>query len=454
METRKKKIKHHNVDFVLRKDRPDAQGHCPLLLRITYGSHRTFISMPKEMAFAVNGKEDLIKTTLDADTLEKVTSNTDKKRLSDSERLLRDFLQDYRLKVLTVAKTIIPFHRDVFTERFFLQSGSSSDSTTTEIPDVLQCFLKRCEELKEDNKYSTAAAYLDVYHSFIAFVLGEISSIKPKGKKSVERIQKEQSVKLPFTKITVDFLKKYESAMVQAGNSRGTVGKYAKILRTMYRKYFKQGMSSYPFGKDGYTIPSARKNKRALESADIKKLLDYTPKNDKEYFAIGLWCTSYYCGGLNAADVIRLRVSDFIPDKEGGAMTEVIRQKTRGQREETKIEVFLSSRQWSYVSAYLQRFEKNFESICISDGATRFRKHKTLIQTINKELRSVSEQLGLPPITTYYARHSAATQLLRNSVPIAHISQMLGHKSIVTTQVYLGSFDIQQKREFAKKLEL
>lgn len=413
--------------------------------------------MPKEMSFSVNGKEELFKTVLDAETLEKVTSNTDKKRLSDSERLLRDFLQDYRLKALTVAKTIIPFERDVFIERFFQQSVSMDDVTKESVPDVLKTLLLCCEELKKENRYSTVYSYLGTYRSLIAYSRGELLSLKSQSlgrRKSEDMKKRDKEMTFPFTKITVDFLKKYESAMVQAGNSRGTVGKYTKILRAIYRKYYKQGMSFYPFGKDGYTIPSARKHKRALDATDIKKLLDYAPKNDNEYLAVGLWCTSYYCGGLNAADVIRLTVSDFIPDKEGGAVTEVIRQKTKGQREETKIEVVLSPKQWLYVSAYLTFFEQQFDRICSLSGAERFIKHKGLISRINLHLRKVSEQLGLPPITTYYARHSAATQLLRNSVPIAHISEMLGHKSIVTTQVYLGSFDIQQKREFAKKLEL
>ncbi len=106
------------MEFVLRKDRADAYGLCPLLLKITYGSHRTFFSMPKEMTFAVNGKDELISTVLDEQSLEKVTYNTDRKRLSDSERILRDFLHEYRLKALSIAKTIMPFHRDTLITKY------------------------------------------------------------------------------------------------------------------------------------------------------------------------------------------------------------------------------------------------------------------------------------------------------------------------------------------------
>jgi len=78
------------------------------------------------------------------------------------------------------------------------------------------------------------AAYLDVYHSFIAFLLGEIIPDKQKvghKRKSEERKKKEKQMTLPFNKITIDFLKKYEAVMIKAGNSRGTRRKLFTIVR-------------------------------------------------------------------------------------------------------------------------------------------------------------------------------------------------------------------------------
>jgi len=44
------------------------------------------------------------------------------------------------------------------------------------------------------------------------------------------------------------------------------------------------------------------------------------------------------------------------------------------------------------------------------------------------------------PLTTYSARHSYATHLMRADAPIAYISETMGHSSIPTTEIYLSSF--------------
>ena len=45
---------------------------------------------------------------------------------------------------------------------------------------------------------------------------------------------------------------------------------------------------------------------------------------------------------------------------------------------------------------------------------------------------------------TYVARHSFAMALKEQNVPIEMISELLGHKSIKTTQIYLRSFSLEK----------
>ncbi len=50
--------------------------------------------------------------------------------------------------------------------------------------------------------------------------------------------------------------------------------------------------------------------------------------------------------------------------------------------------------------------------------------------------------LDLPiPLTMYCARHSWATAARASGVPVAVISEGLGHDSEATTQIYLASLD-------------
>ena len=55
-------------------------------------------------------------------------------------------------------------------------------------------------------------------------------------------------------------------------------------------------------------------------------------------------------------------------------------------------------------------------------------------------------------LTTYVARHTFSTILKRGGVPIAYISESPGHTDLRTTENYLGSFEDEQKIEFAKLL--
>ena len=48
---------------------------------------------------------------------------------------------------------------------------------------------------------------------------------------------------------------------------------------------------------------------------------------------------------------------------------------------------------------------------------------------------------------TYTARHSFAMALKEQNVPIEMISELLGHKSIKTTQIYLRSFSLEKMTE-------
>ena len=72
------------------------------------------------------------------------------------------------------------------------------------------------------------------------------------------------------------------------------------------------------------------------------------------------------------------------------------------------------------------------------------RLHKVL-RKVNRELKTLGEQIGLEmPLTTYVARHTYATVLKRSGVSVALISESLGHSDLSTTQIYLDSFENSQ----------
>ena len=67
---------------------------------------------------------------------------------------------------------------------------------------------------------------------------------------------------------------------------------------------------------------------------------------------------------------------------------------------------------------------------------------------LNIHLRKLAGNLkfpeGLLVISSYFARHSYATTMLRNGAQVEKISEALGHRNIKTTQIYLESFGMEE----------
>lgn len=61
---------------------------------------------------------------------------------------------------------------------------------------------------------------------------------------------------------------------------------------------------------------------------------------------------------------------------------------------------------------------------------------------VNRMLKVVGRMAGIErPLSMYVARHSWASIAKANDVPIAVISEAMGHDSERTTLIYLASFD-------------
>jgi integrase/recombinase XerD len=55
-------------------------------------------------------------------------------------------------------------------------------------------------------------------------------------------------------------------------------------------------------------------------------------------------------------------------------------------------------------------------------------------------------------LTTYVARHSFATILLRSGAPLALASQTLGYSNITTKQKYFAGFDLDTQANYTRAL--
>lgn len=91
-------------------------------------------------------------------------------------------------------------------------------------------------------------------------------------------------------------------------------------------------------------------------------------------------------------------------------------------------------------SPYLFPFLKG-----IKVGKEAYKEYTSALAHFNRNLKRLARACGVSiPITSYSIRHSFAMILKEQDVPIEMISELLGHKSIKTTQIYLKSFSLEK----------
>ena len=80
-------------------------------------------------------------------------------------------------------------------------------------------------------------------------------------------------------------------------------------------------------------------------------------------------------------------------------------------------------------------------------------RRKDINKKINTGLKSIGTALNLKfPLTTYVARHSYATIMIKNGIQLTTLKSQLGHSTINTTEKYIGSLGIKNLIEITDKL--
>ena len=157
---------------------------------------------------------------------------------------------------------------------------------------------------------------------------------------------------------------------------------------------------------------------------------------------------------MNIKDVINLRFSNF---EEDSIHFERIKTSSTDQSPKPII-VSLIPQAKEIINRWKQkkRAPDDYVFPVIKKSMTEDEKAKVkhqFIKTINKYMKRIGIEIGYDkPLTTYSARHSYATILKRSGAPLSFISEALGHKSLLTTESYLDSFEDETRRKYAEML--
>jgi len=384
-------------------------------------------------------------------------------RTAEKIRLLYAEIEPHLIKADSLTETIEPFTFEAFKEAFY---GTGAEREQSEADDVFAAFNRKVAYMKQQGRIGNAQNYDLAANSLRKFLLALTESERrefglPSSKSKAKAGEPEQP-SLRFKHLTQGFFTLYEQWMTShLGNSLTTVGIYCRHTRAVFNDAIEAGVidrSYYPFGKNRYVIPAGSNTKKALSKEDVKKLMAYDCiPNSMEQRGRDLWVFSYLSNGMNINDICRLRWSDI--DKENGTLT-FIRQKTARSRKghQSKIRVNLFPESLDIVDRWAQPATRPDTLVFpfLKDKVTPEQQKKVIKQVVkltNSYMRSIAKAVDVKgDVNTYAARHSFATILLQSEVPIAFISQSLGHTNIKTTESYLGSFDDEKTKKYFESL--
>ncbi len=73
----------------------------------------------------------------------------------------------------------------------------------------------------------------------------------------------------------------------------------------------------------------------------------------------------------------------------------------------------------------------------------------------NRRLKEIAKLCDIEEnLTSYVSRHSMATNLILNDVPINALSKMLGHSDLQTTEIYIKDLPTNIMDEYQERLEI
>ena len=290
----------------------------------------------------------------------------------------------------------------------------------------------KIKELENEEKFGTSAFY--------------------KGTRSLLKRYMKHDV--PIKEVTVEWLNGLEKFILKTANQT-TVAMNMRNIRAIMNIAKQVGVireSDYPFGRGKYQIKEGSGKKKALNKKQLKAIAEYSDGSMTTEFYRDLWLFIYFCNGLNVADLISLKFSDI----QNGEIS-FIRKKTKDRTRDVKrIYAAITPEMYSIINKWGNDPKKSvyiFPFLKPGDSAWEHeKKKKNLTKLINKRMKMIGEKLNLGKITTYVARHTYATVLRNEGVPISIISPMLGHSSVTTTEIYLADLESEYRAKNASLL--
>jgi integrase/recombinase XerD len=386
-----------SVKLILRTHQADQTGHSPLYIRIIKDRKTKFITAGVKLK---ENEWDEVKQKVKKNHSNSARMNAAlSQKIADAEGQVADM--ERKVKTVSIKK---------------LKEAIKGKS----VVNFFDYAYARCEKIKSNISYGTYKSYTQYIKKFEKYI----------GNRD-----------LYFDDITVTVLKDYVAYMGTELKNGGTTRHFSiMILSIMFKEAIREDIIPeymYPFSK--LTLKKDTQKRVFLNKDQIQDLTDLDLKEGKK---ADLWrdlfLFSIYAGGLRFSDVIELQYSNYSIEEQ--RIRKVIRKTGRlHQFKIGKVAIDI-------LNKYMKKDAEPDDYIfpIITDKKTYNQNEQARYFLSQKENHSANFQLNrmgttmeLPfTLSFHLSRHSFATNALNNGMRIEHVSKLMDHTNISTTQIY------------------
>ena len=386
-----------SVKLILRTHQVDQTGHSPLYIRIIKDRKTKFITAGVKLK---ENEWDEVKQKVKKNHSNSARMNASlAQKIADAEGQVADM--ERKVKTVSVKK---------------LKEAIKGK----EVPNFFDYAYKRLEKIKSSLSYSTYKAYSSQVGKFEKYM----------GTKDVY-----------FDEVTVALLNDYKFYLANTLKNGATTQRLTIIvLGTIFRDAIREEVipeTMFPFSKITLKISPSKRlflNKEQIDNLTQIPLVE----GKKSVLWRDLFNFSIYAGGLRFSDAIEMKYSNY--DETEHRVNKLIRKTGRvHQFKIGKVAIDIINK---YKKENANQDDYIFPIIVDKEGyeksqAKRYFQTAAFNKLANWHLKKLGEKIKLPfDLSFHLSRHSFATNALNNGMRIEHVSKLMDHRDISTTQVY------------------
>lgn len=223
-------------------------------------------------------------------------------------------------------------------------------------------------------------------------------------------------------------LRGYVSYLDECEYARTTIARRLASLRSFFRYCQREGLVSSNPAKALRTPRTGRKLPHFLTTEQITRLLESPPANQAEGLRDRAILETLYSAGLRVAELVGLDLDDWDRDAN------IVRVFGKGKKERI-------APIGRHAAKALDRWiDVRVEQPGSADRRAMFLNRfgtRLTTRSVGRMLEKYLLLTGLDKLTTPHTlRHSFATHLLDGGADLRAVQELLGHKSLTTTQIY------------------